>query len=788
MAPAADNGDQEWTDEPQPPRATVVAAAVRGQTMLRWLIIMAGCLSGLATPALAKDTVYGRTTLSLDGKWDVQDSIAADLLPTTFGHTTPVPGLTHSAQPAFPDVDKYQTKQLLSALVAEGRYSQAAYDKLGDIRGIAQQSRNYFWYHKRFQAPPHNEVAIIKVGKAQFGTVVYLNGVRIGEHWSCFTAGYFDVTRALRWNAPNELVIRIGAHPGVLPATVSHGTDFEKNRWTPGIYDSVSLMTMDNPVIETMQVAPRLASAASPVPSILIQTELRNYASKPVDTALSQRVFEWKSSSPAARELSTNVHLAAGETRLIQQVVPLPNARLWRPEDPFLYRLDTHTTGDNTQTRFGMREFRFDTVTQRAYLNGRPYFMRGSNIALNRFFEDPQSGTLPWNEAWLQRLLVTIPKQLHWNSFRFAISAVPDRWLEIADENGLLIENEYPVWVGSPIWTKWKSSYDVKQMTSEYSEWMRDGWNHPSVVIWDASNESYLPELTAKVLPAVRSLDLSHRAWENSYNDPGDGDDPVEDHHYFTEALQGGFDLTNGGKPFELADLEWIDGSIANPFSKSAHAKILNEYGWLWLNRDGSPTLLTDKLYPKLLGDRNTTVNRRALYANLLGGETELWRAFRRYAGVMSFVYLTSSAPGGFTSDQFIDIQKLEMEPQFARAMQQAFNPLGVYLNLWRPFLDAGSTRDYTVYMVNDEDRSRAGTLRLTFSDADGHVVAAHEQRFTLNPLGAQSYTTTMAAPTSLGRYTVQAIARPDDLPADPTISRREVTVQGPQPVVLGKP
>ena len=47
----------------------------------------------------------------------------------------------------------------------------------------------------------------------------------------------------------NELVIRIGAHPGVLPETVSAGTDFEKNRWTPGIYDDVKLMVMSNPVI-----------------------------------------------------------------------------------------------------------------------------------------------------------------------------------------------------------------------------------------------------------------------------------------------------------------------------------------------------------------------------------------------------------------------------------------------------------------------------------------------------------------------------------------------------------
>jgi beta-galactosidase/beta-glucuronidase len=146
-----------------------------------------------------------RTTLSLDGQWDVEDSTGANEMPKTYHHTTPVPGLTHSALPAFPDVDQYQTRQLLSNLVEQGRYDKAEYDKLGDARGISHQQRNYFWYRKTFQAPAQEEVALLKVNKAQFSAVVYLNGMRIGEHDPCFTAAYFDVTQAIRWNAMNRL-------------------------------------------------------------------------------------------------------------------------------------------------------------------------------------------------------------------------------------------------------------------------------------------------------------------------------------------------------------------------------------------------------------------------------------------------------------------------------------------------------------------------------------------------------------------------------------------------------
>ena len=80
---------------------------------------------------------------------------------------------------------------------------------------------------------------------------------------------------------------------------------------------------------------------------------------------------------------------------------------------------------------------------------------------------------------------------MHWNAFRFCIGPVPDRWLEIADEAGLLIQNEFFVWTGAPEWG-WPPgrTYDVPEMIRQYTDWMRDNWNHPSVAVWDANNET----------------------------------------------------------------------------------------------------------------------------------------------------------------------------------------------------------------------------------------------------------------------------------------------------------
>ena len=754
---------------------------MRVQRATLWLACLGAALvfTGGARLQAASDNGH-RTTLSLNGQWDVADSVSPDVLPSAYTHKAPVPGLAHSAVPAFADVDQFQSRQLLGNLVSQHRLDPAVYKKLGDARGLSHQDRNYFWYRRTFNAPAQNAVALLRVNKAQFGAVVFLNGVRIGEHDPCFTSATFDVTKAIHFGAANELVIRIGAHPGVLPLNVMCGTDFEKNRWTPGIYDDVSLMTMSNPVISVVQAAPQLSTS-----SVLVQTEIHNYADHMTTSKLAQQAFEWKSGAEASGVVETETTLAPGETKIVTQSVPLPSPHLWTPEDPFLYQVTTTTDGDSVKTRFGQREIRFDTVTQRAMLNGRPYFLRGSNITLHRFFEDPESGTLPWDDAWVHRLLVTIPKQMHWNAFRFCIGPVPDRWLQIADEAGLLIQNEYFVWTGGEwAFEDYSKQYNHDEMQVEYTEWLRDNWNHPSVAIWDADNESWLPGW-ADIINKVRPLDLSNRAWENSYNGPAGANDPVEDHQYlWGETAMGDVWSEQSGAPrppdFKLEDLEKLFGPTESS-NKTAHALILNEYGWVWLNRDGSPTLLTDKLYPKLLpGDKNTTENRLKLQAYILGGETEYWRAYRRYAGVLHFVYLMASDPKGFTADHFQDLKNLKLNPYFEKEMEQAFKPLGVYLDFWHPTLIAGQRQRFNIAMVNDEDRLRTGTLRLFFTDADGKEAIAGEVPFSIAPLGAETYSVTLTAPAAVGSYSLQAVATPADDSSHPTISHRDVELKAP--------
>jgi beta-galactosidase len=751
------------------------AFTARRHSATSWLAIIA-FMALFYFPA--NGAPLGRTTLSLDGQWQIADSKLPDEMPVNYTRAVPVPGLANLSKPAFPDVDKFISREHLAKLISEKK---APADWITNYpNGKAEQGRNYFWYRKTFRAPNARAVAMLKISKAQFGTEVWLNGQQLtpqddslrGEYPGCFTASFWNLSKVIHWNAENTLVIRVGAHPGVLPADFPAGADFEKIKWTPGIYDEVSAFFFDNPEIEAIQVASRIATG-----EIEVQATIKNYSNTPAAASLYYTIKPWKGGEQVATTKPETISLRPGENKIFTQTIKIPAAHLWSPEDPFLYVLEANTGGDSIQARFGMREFRFDAATGRAYLNGKAYYLRGSNITLHRFFEDPLCGDLPWNDAWVRKLLGGIPKHMHWNYFRFCIGPVPDRWFEICDEAGLLVQNEFPVWTGGANWYKsegYSRNYDADEMIRQYKDWMRDNWNHPSVAVWDANNETQNPIFGEKVIPAVRGLDLSNRSWENSYNKPAGPDDMEEYHAYFEHS---GY---RGKLTFKMSDLETADGKPAKQASPSTNNPVvLNEYGWLWLNRDGTPTELSRNVYAQIMGTNVTARQRLDRWAYLLAGETEFWRAHRQLAGICHFVYLTCSYPGVYTSDNWSDVRHLKLDPAFADYMGEAFKPLGVYINFFHPKIETGRSHEFLVKMVNDYDKPIAGQLVLTLETKNGKVLAKTGKPFALAALGAGDFFFTLPVPDKpQNNLVLKATATPDHRERiGQTISRRWLSV-----------
>jgi len=638
-------------------------------------VIMPACLSAQAGP---------RQVISLDGQWRIAEG-SMDEVPKDFDRKIPVPGLADMAEPAFEEV------------------------------GFKSDKRQAFWYRRTFKLKTNVlEVAILKINKAKYGTKVLLNGKVVGEHLPCFTPALLDVKEFLKGGGEeNELVIRVGAGRGAIPEGRPAGWDFEKYKYIPGIYDSVELILTGRPYIVNVQAVPDIAAG-----KVRVVTELQA-GSDLANTAVSYEIRPAKGGDAVGEAKLSDIPLKPGRTTKLDVVIPIKDCRLWSPEDPFLYELKVDSGRDALSVRFGMRSFRFDRETGRAVLNGKTYFMRGTNVCVYRFFEDDDRGDKPWRKEWVRRLHRKF-KSMNWNSIRYCIGFPPELWYEIADEEGFLIQDEFPIWLLG----KAPEKPVAEKIVPEYTEWMRDRWNHPCVVIWDGQNESVTVE-TGKAIGAVRHMDLSDRPWENGWAPPQKSTDFVEAHPYlFIKGWQ-------GKEGFRFKDMANVSGV---PHLREAQKKlnvpiIINEYAWLWLTRDGEPTCLTDKVYAGLLGPDSTVQQRRVLYAKYLAALTEFWRCHRECAGVLHFCGLGYSRPGdkprpegGATSDHFIDLEKLEFEPYFERFVRDAFSPVGLMVDSWDAQMKVGVKETVRVFVINDLHQPWKGLVRLRLMNQGGKV------------------------------------------------------------------
>ncbi len=660
-----------------------------------------------------------RRIVNLDGTWEIAQG-SMDLMPDIFQHKVSVPGLVDMAKPSFNEVGK------------------------------KSEERQAFWYRRKFTVKGEiPDVAILKIHKAKYGTKVYLNGELAGEHLPCFTPALLDVRKFLKDSGrENEIIVRVGADRESMPEDMPSGWDFEKYLYIPGIYDSVELILTGKPYIVNVQTVPDISDN-----EVRVVTEVQG----PADSrygSVSYEVTEVSTGKLVGTVESIGFVFTNGITRL-NTSIPIDNCKLWTPESPFLYELKLHTGGDCVRVRFGMRSFRFDKESGRAVLNGKPYIMRGTNVCAYRFFEDAERGDKPWRREWVRRLHRKF-KSMHWNSIRYCIGFPPELWYEIADEEGFLIQDEFPIWLLSKAPENPKS----EKIIPEYTEWMRERWNHPCVVIWDAQNESVTPE-TGKALSAVRHLDLSNRPWENGWAEPQSDSDCIEAHPYFFSKLWSEYWADD--RKFALSDMANISGrpSVRKEQEGYNVPIIINEYAWLWLNRDGSTTCLTGSVYDKLLGPGSTATQRRLLYARYLAALTEFWRCHRECAGVLHFCGLGYSRAGdkprpegGATSDHFIDLERLIFEPNFERYVRDAFSPVGLMIDFWDEEISGGTQRSLKVFVINDLHKQWNGTVRLRILRGD-RTVSEQTRDCTVDPLGREILTFEQEFPQQAGEYQI---------------------------------
>lgn len=710
----------------------------------------------------------GRTTISLNGEWDFDQTELA-FPPRKYTRKIPVPGLVHLARPKISQYEKFFKKPDGVELVEQFNFLERDYTPM------------YNWYKRKvfIDEKFKDEQLFLTIKKSQYVTRVFVNGHEVGASMECYTPMDFNITSAVKYGSDNEILIQVGDRAW-LPSEAAGGTDKEKVHYLPGIWDDVFITATGKMRVDKVLFLPSLAKGLVTVKTLVrsLYPPQMLYGDKMKDSCKIEYCVKEKTTGRIVGKKMIEGEAKRDNRTYFETSISLDNPKAWTPDSPFLYEgevsvYDQDELVDRYSVNFGMRDFsrkgKFFT------LNGDKFYLRGSNITLQRFFEDPDCQALAWDREWVKKLMVDLPKSIDWNAMRICVGIVPDFWYDLCDEYGIVLQNE---------WLYWQNHGWDEQVRKEYTNWVWSDGNHPSIVIWDAINENWDSYIGNTLIPELKELDPT-RIWDAGYmtsDQMGTNDEMDEPHPYRALTLMHSSELNDYFKnnPYNLGALHenWVGFSS---ILDAGVPQLVNEYGWIWLWRDGRPSKLTLNNYNYYLGENATPEQCRELQAYWLELETEWLRSERSVGGILAFCHLTNNY--GFTGDWFInDIKDLEPSPAF-RWFKHCFAPSAVFIDLadrrytkhLEP-LKPGSDLVFNLVGVNDLNKESSGKVLLKLLDEKGTIISTQEESIVIEPFGKRLQPCLLKLPSKSGGYLLIAEYHEKGR-AKPVLSRRYLKV-----------
>ena len=301
--------------------------------------------------------------------------------------------------------------------------------------------------------PRENEKVFLKIGAANYLLRVFLNKQYIGMHRGGSTPMCFDVTPYLQRENRIMLVCDAARRPEQVP---TENTDWFNYG---GIYRNIELYSVPKCFIKDFRI--------SLVPGKLDRIRAEAVLSEKADV---QAVL----SIPAlAHEAVFDINDGKGSVEFRH-----PGIELWSPENPKLYDVKLTIPGDSVGDRVGFRDIRVEG--REIILNGKPVFLRGISCHEDSFVNGK---AVSYDEA-----VQTIrdAKELGCNFMRLAHYPHNERMAKLADEIGMLLWEEIPVY-----WAiRFRRPATYRDAENQLAELICRDYNRASVIIWSIGNEN----------------------------------------------------------------------------------------------------------------------------------------------------------------------------------------------------------------------------------------------------------------------------------------------------------
>ena len=352
------------------------------------------------------------------------------------------------------------------------------------------------WYRLAFTPPPSfaGKRAWLQFDAASRTAVVWLNGVRLGEHRGGFSRFRLDATAAIRVGRPNLLVVKTDNSipaPGsstadVLPLT---GDFFVYG----GLYRPVSLIATDPSHIDMGHLGSSGVYASTTLiadgrAKIAVRTRVRNDGAVVARTTTRVRLFDV--AGALAAEATTPLRLERGKGGEVDCALDVPAAHLWQGvDDPYLYRLVVEIVApggavlDRVEQPFGIRQMRFDP-RQGFFLNGKPLRLHGVG-----YHQDRAGRGWAMEDADIAADLA-IMREMGVNTIRLTHYQHGQAVHDLADRNGLIVWDEIPL---VSVWTQGDAGQASPTLLAnarqQLQELIRQNYNHAAVASWGIANE-----------------------------------------------------------------------------------------------------------------------------------------------------------------------------------------------------------------------------------------------------------------------------------------------------------
>jgi hypothetical protein len=365
-------------------------------------------------------------------------------------------------------------------------------DHIISAKGQQQQSAKAWqdkvvaWYEREFPLPARengngspNSMLQLTFGACGYETTVWLNGVLLrtieGEevHVGEYTSFSYELPEE-NLQAVNRLTVRIA---DTMDADIPRGKQESHVYKRGGIWYQTYTGAVRSIWIELVE-RNRLRSRVGVVSIVednLVRFNLTTRIHDPGLYKIKLKIYErnQQSGEPIAMD-EFPLQLEAGQKRQ-RLVVEVPDAKLWSPEEPYLYKLVAQLINSDgyaaeIETHFGLRKIEARGCC--VYLNNAPVYLDGILY---------QPGIATYEE--IKRHMHAM-KKLGCNLVRIHIAGVDPRIYNLADQIGMLLWVEVP----SPHQSSHKSHTNHRE---ELLRMLALIGSHPSVVIWSLFNEDW---------------------------------------------------------------------------------------------------------------------------------------------------------------------------------------------------------------------------------------------------------------------------------------------------------